>query len=182
VDIKGVNMRPSANIFKEKHGNKKVKVLEVGVMRGVNSQDLLNGLNCEFLFLLDRFHEHYQNYHVPKMLDNAMEVFKKFDNNDKVVIIRHCSLKFPLFSDEYLDYIYLDGNHSYEHVIREIPKYWKVLKTGGMISGDNFEMPGVQNAVMDFCRENDFNYDIKSWKMASDGKTKVYDWWVWKNG
>ncbi len=42
------------------------------------------------------------------------------------------------FDDGYFDWIYVDGNHQYEHVRRDLELYRRVLKTGGLMAGDDY--------------------------------------------
>jgi predicted O-methyltransferase YrrM len=43
-----------------------------------------------------------------------------------------------LFPDEYFDFIFIDADHSYEAVIRDIESWWPKIKKGGMFAGDDF--------------------------------------------
>lgn len=69
-----------------------------------------------------------------------------------------CATKFPR---EFFDFIYLDSDHSYEHVKRELQIWWTRLKPGGIISGHdytNVNNPsegeyGVVQAVDEFCTQ-----------------------------
>lgn len=47
--------------------------------------------------------------------------------------------------DESYDFIYLDGDHSYDGVKAEIPLYWKKVKTGGVLAGHDYCNWGEKN-------------------------------------
>lgn len=49
-----------------------------------------------------------------------------------------------------LDLIFLDGDHRYEVVSREIKVLWEKLKTGGILAGDDYNWPDVRLAVDEF--------------------------------
>lgn len=170
-------MRPSAEVLKSRVGGDPVKILECGVWTGDNAMDLYQGFNCERLYLMDKWHEYYEHYHFPAMHAYALQVFKKFDNKNEVIIIRSDSLTFDLFPDNYLDYIYLDDNHSYPHVLQEIENYYKALKPGGIMGGDNYEISGVKKSVDEFFGEK--KVSTAPWKKASNGND-VLDWWIYK--
>ena len=170
-------MRPSAECFKKIVGDKPVKVLECGVWTGDNATVLYENFNCEWLYLMDKWYEYYEHYHFPGMHQYAVKVFEKFDNKPNVIIIRADTLTFPLFPKAYFDYIYLDDNHSYEHVIQEITKYDAILKPGGVIGGDNYEIAGVKKAVDQYYGEK--RISTAPWKKASNGND-VLDWWIYK--
>ncbi len=54
-----------------------------------------------------------------------------------------------LFPDHSLDCVFIDGEHSYEPVIRDINLWKSKVKSGGYLSGDDYEPPwqGVIQAV-----------------------------------
>lgn len=70
------------------------------------------------------------------------------------------------FSAGTADLIFVDGNHSYDFVKRDLENYWPILKDGGFLTGHDFFMRSVSNggdydepmvfeAVIDFASEND---------------------------
>ena len=59
------------------------------------------------------------------------------------------------FEDEYFDWIYIDGNHLYEYAIRDLTMYYRKVKAGGFITGDDYAeggwwQGGVKKAVDEF--------------------------------
>ena len=69
---------------------------------------------------------------------------------------------FDNYSDVELDWIYIDGDHSYEATIKDLNNAFKVVKKGGMILGDDYKWPnakwskpGTTKAVNEFKEEND---------------------------
>jgi hypothetical protein len=53
------------------------------------------------------------------------------------------------FEDKSIDFIYIDANHSYEDVKRDLELYYPKLKSDGVIGGHDFNdrWPGVKKAV-----------------------------------
>lgn len=45
------------------------------------------------------------------------------------------------------DFIFIDGDHKYGAVKRDIKKAFEYLKAGGVLAGHDFNWPGVQRAV-----------------------------------
>jgi len=60
------------------------------------------------------------------------------------------------FSDESLDWVYIDGDHNYEAVKRDLDAYFRIVKSGGFIAGDDYTRAGgwfgdaVMRAVDEF--------------------------------
>ena len=65
---------------------------------------------------------------------------------------------------EMLDWIYIDGDHSYEGCISDLKNAREIVKPGGLIMGDDFgwpdakwQKPGVTKAVKEFILDTDFS-------------------------
>lgn len=54
-----------------------------------------------------------------------------------------------LFLDDSLDAIWIDADHSYPAVAKDIAAWTPKLRVGGIIGGDDFEMDGVKKAVQE---------------------------------
>jgi cephalosporin hydroxylase len=59
------------------------------------------------------------------------------------------------------DAIYIDAGHQYESVIADLEAYWKVLRPGGVIFGDDYILGwiGVVRAVHDFAERQHCSVD-----------------------
>jgi hypothetical protein len=44
----------------------------------------------------------------------------------------------PLFPDGSLDFVYIDGNHSFEAVTQDLELWWPKVKAGGLFSGHDY--------------------------------------------
>lgn len=59
------------------------------------------------------------------------------------------------FTDNYFDWVYIDGNHLYEFVKSDLEHYFPKVKSGGYITGDDYDVVGwwdngVKKAVDEF--------------------------------
>jgi predicted O-methyltransferase YrrM len=57
------------------------------------------------------------------------------------------------FSDESVDFIWIDADHHYSSVIQDIRAWWPKLKKGGIIAGHDYTDEGVKLAVREFFDE-----------------------------
>jgi len=85
---------------------------------------------------------------------------------DRSIMIKANSLDIVKhLPDDHFDLLFIDNNHSYDHVKRELELYWPKLKVGGMFSGDDytegvrtqkgFRSFGVIEAVDEFVKSQD---------------------------
>lgn len=92
-------------------------------------------------------------------LDNQHDNFiKSFDGDKRVVVERNVSVdaakKYP---DNYFDFVYIDGNHKYEHCKNDLNAWWSKVKVGGVLAGHDYidvRDFGVVKAVSEFKLEN----------------------------
>lgn len=79
------------------------------------------------------------------MLDNIE------DHKDKVIFLNTTSREaHKQIPDESLDYIFIDGDHSYEAVIEDVNNYYSKVKSGGIFAGHDKSWPGVTRAINEF--------------------------------
>ena len=86
------------------------------------------------------------------------EVVKRFKQMEHVHVHRSSSDDwFAKQENNYFDWIYLDGDHSYEGVLNDLNSSRRVVKDGGIILGDDYAWPfqkhgkpGVTAAVDEF--------------------------------
>ena len=64
-------------------------------------------------------------------------------------------------ADNELDYIFIDGDHSYAAVSRDLRAYWSKVKPGGIFAGHDWNLPEVNRAVNDFRKELDITTEIQ---------------------
>lgn len=62
--------------------------------------------------------------------------------------------------DNSLDYIFIDGDHSYEFVSRDLANYYSKVKPQGIFAGHDYQLPGVFGALKDFRVNNDITNPI----------------------
>lgn len=80
------------------------------------------------------------NLYSQKELDQQYQmVLDLFLGNEKVKIMREFSDKASeSFPDEYFDFIYLDADHTYEGIKRDLNCWYPKVKNGGILSGHDY--------------------------------------------
>jgi SAM-dependent methyltransferase len=67
-------------------------------------------------------------------------VMRYFDLNDTVEVIKSDSAAAAsLYPDETFDFVFIDGDHRYLKVLKDIDAWWPKVKQGGILSGHDLE-------------------------------------------
>jgi predicted O-methyltransferase YrrM len=119
--------------------------VEVGVFKGEFSKTLLSGWNGR-LYMVDPWRGLGGDYidktnhkHHSSIFQDAMESIEGYEN--RAIMVRALSEEaIDLFEDNSLDFVYIDGNHGYNHVKLDLELWWPKLKSGGIMSGHDFIM------------------------------------------
>ncbi|MEO1435658.1 MAG: class I SAM-dependent methyltransferase [Bacteroidota bacterium] len=80
------------------------------------------------------------------------------------------------FEDGYFDWVYVDGNHYYDFVMRDLENYFPKIKSDGFLTGDDYkwtseELNGdfpVERAVQDFIKK--YEAEIEFTKLLGEGQ------------
>ena len=64
--------------------------------------------------------------------------------------------------DESVDAVFIDGDHSYEAVSKDLPFWWKKIRKGGWLLGDDYNSchPGTTKAVDEFASNNNLEIEF----------------------
>jgi len=93
--------------------------------------------------------------------ERYQHVVKRYGGRPNVQIHRISSIECAqLFPDNYFDWIYIDGDHRYEGVMKDLELYHSKVKPGGFVAGDdyarkktNWTNDGVTRAIDDILAE-----------------------------
>lgn len=153
---------------------------EVGVYRGVYSVWLLRNCPGLKLYGIDSWasypgHEYYES---KDMADAYKEAQKNTKQYDCKLIKGWSSEVVKQFEDESLDFVFIDGNHTYEYVVEDIALWSKKVKKGGIIYGHDFDDYSsnketnvhVINAVEGWMK----SYKIHPWFVTTNNKNKCW--------
>ena len=77
-----------------------------------------------------------------------------------------------MYKRQPLDFIYIDGNHACEYVLKDIEVARKIVKKGGVISGHDYhpdkpspDSDEVYKAVTEYCKKHNviFSHEHEDW-------------------
>jgi hypothetical protein len=147
--------------------------IEIGVWQGGFSDLLLHWTQPKEMHLVDPFETVHDDDHEgafyhgdDQNMDQAYifvrSRFAREIADGRVILWRAKSQDIAdQFEDNYFDWIYIDGDHSYEAVKRDLDLYLPKLKPGGWLVGDDYGAvhewwgDGIMRAVMDTLAENE---------------------------
>ena len=179
------------DFFLDLISNKKPKIfLEVGVFHGVTARNICELLKTihgdSFKYIgLDLFEENDENK--DEVIPN-----KKFNNPLKTIYFKYIKRQNPYskiavedllnkFKDNIslikgnsntilkkmemskIDYVFLDGGHTYDTVKNDLNCCIDVVNSSGTILCDDYDLsqaPGVKKAIDEFVNKNNFNCEI----------------------
>lgn len=144
----------------KRHGENLVGV-EVGTCRGESTYYFLDKCpNIEKLYTIDPYkaYDDWNGEITQETVDRFMEIakknLKKFSK--RVEMVREESVNAAdKFENESLDFIFVDGDHSYEATFADCVHYYPKLKKGGIFCGHDYQsLESVKRAVDDFREKN----------------------------
>lgn len=125
--------------------------------------------------------DHFKQLGVPEHTD--YDFFKVTKNNikkcgvlDYVNLIQEDSkVASQLYADQSLDFVFIDAGHTYKEVMQDIAFWWRKVKLGGILAGDDYNWEEVAKAVRDFAQIRE-TFDLikirNSWVIGKDMEMK----------
>ena len=140
-------MKPDQTPSFEKARTLKGIVVEIGTWEGGFSFELLKNTECEKLYCVDPY-KHFEDSTYPDGMNSLTQeqfddkynsVVQKYSQfGSRVEFIRSLSKEASArFDYESVDFVYIDGNHDYKHVLDDIIMWFPKVKTGGYLCGDD---------------------------------------------
>lgn len=116
--------------------------VEIGVRDGGYSLTLMQSIPGLNLFGVDPYEPHHgYRDHVRKSTFEGFEkeAHDKLDKYPGYKFIRDYSANaLKDIPDGYLDFVYIDGDHSFYEATHDIEKWSKKVRSGGIVSGDDY--------------------------------------------
>lgn len=143
-------------------GSKSRFAVEIGTYLGRSARAIAENMVFEGAYLLcvDSFSGGEGTEHEAEKWKNIRsECWKNLSDlpATRVTILNRTSLEASENWDEFvnigdLDFVFIDGDHSYKAVRQDIEQWFPKLCDGGILSGHDYDVwPGVNQAVDEFC-------------------------------
>ena len=134
---------------------------EVGVAQAKNAVNICANIPGLKLFCVDPWEKYALN---PRAHSNqeechnwAIERLAPYD----VELIQAMSMDaVKQFEPHSLDFVYIDGHHSFDYIMQDLIEWSKIVRPGGIVAGHDyyrFRWAGVQNAVDAYTRAHQIN-------------------------
>jgi len=149
--------------------------VEIGVFRADYSMKLLHYIKDLKLYGVDPWTP-YRGYNIApgrvlEAWDIALEKSKQHENFTLVRDYSENAVK--RFGDDSLDFVYIDGNHSFENTVWDIAQWSRKVRQGGIVAGHDFDDWSRSR----HWREMNVVEAVTSWTRAS----RIEPWFVLTN-
>lgn len=150
---------------------------EIGTFKGENARSIIKELKPRRIYLFDPY-ETYNEFD-KEYLIKIREIAEKnlsFKTNTEIVMSRLKSdVGLKKLKYNQLDFIYIDGNHTYPFVKKDLELSWEKIRTGGVLCGHDFGIPDVAKAVLEFADNHNLRINTDNTNLR-DG-----DWYFIKD-
>ena len=147
-------------------------VLEIGFAGGRHTYTILKSFNIKNMVSIDIIFTKVCH----EKIDQIKKEFKQieFIQNDSKAALTESFMK-EKFPDG-IDYVLVDGGHSYNDAMSDMKNTYRFLNTGGVMIVDDYKskicpIQDVDNAVMDFAKQQGIDYEEV---FTEDGKGMAF--------
>lgn len=157
---------------------------EIGVLLGDYSRILCEANPKLKLYSIDPWlvYKEYKDLTPQKNFDDMYQQTKKVLSPYNCKIIRKRSMEaIKDFSDNSLDFVYIDGNHEFTSEANDIHEWSKKVKTGGIIAGHDYRKYKYKSFSHSYEVVNAYTsaYRIFTWFITDHARDGIRSWfWV----
>lgn len=150
-------------------------LVEIGVWKGASISYLAYNNPNSKIYAVDLFNDTYR-YKKGKLKEAAQSILSFYNDQLIKTNTRHIITDIKEYSwngakhfeDNSIDFIFIDADHSYEAVVKDLEAWFPKIKKNGIFSGHDYEPygnhnhPGVQQAVDEFCKK--YSFELKTFE------------------
>jgi predicted O-methyltransferase YrrM len=116
--------------------------VEIGTHEGIFAEYILNNSTNSILYCIDPYIS-YNDYNDAINETTGDILYEKVSNRlkqkfgDRIIFIRNFSKDAVNYIPEKIDFLYIDGNHEYKYVYKDLELYYSKVKKNCYIIGDD---------------------------------------------
>lgn len=161
--------------------------VEVGTEQGKFAEEICKANPEVKLFCVDPWQSYarYKDIRSQGKLDAYYEEAKTRLAPYNCQLVRKTSMDaVKAFTDELIDFVYIDGNHDFEYVVNDVIYWTKIVRPGGIVAGHDYRKEerngSIPFHVIQAVNAYTSSYHINPWFILN-GKDKCASWmWVKK--
>jgi predicted O-methyltransferase YrrM len=152
------------------------RMVEIGSYQGESTTLFAHIFQPKELYAVDPFVNGYDDYDgsstgdFTNVIHNFEERIKKFSCIKHIKDFSYGAV--TKFEDNSLDFVYVDGDHTYDGVVRDIKLYLPKIKSGGFIAGHDLGKETVTKAIKNQLGEVDIYFEDSSWVLQVTNRVK----------
>ena len=149
--------------------------VEIGVLTGSGTLSMLKAIPGLTLYSIDPWlhlpdvpgEEHFETALPQEVLDENFRITKARTEEfwPRSILIRKFSDDAVKDVPDVIDYLFIDGDHCYKQVVKDLKNYAPKVKAGGIVAGhDYIKQMGVAQAVQEYFKGKEIHYgDDDTW-------------------
>lgn len=167
-------------IFDDLQLPSQLHVIEIGTRYGDTAVSMSKRFNLAHYIAIDPYvdYSEYDGEDFSLHMRRDVNIFKKISK--KIMRNMDCPITFlrkfsddahAEIEDEWADFVFIDGNHEYEYVLRDLENYWPKVSLGGYLTGHDFWHRSIENggdfpkqmvyeAVLEFTSKYGLDYNV----------------------
>ena len=159
------------------------KGAEVGVYKAMFSIELMKGIPNLHLIGVDlwKIYPGYKDFG-SNDIDEAYKISKEIYDSygDRAVLLKGDSVDLAkTIPDGSLDFVFIDANHNYEHVVADIAAWAPKVRKGGIVSGHDYNdyamrIKWASMHVVDAVNGWTRSYRIKPWFITTQNRNNCW--------
>jgi len=146
---------------------------EIGVLKGQWSEKLCRNIPNLKMYCIDKWvcYLSYKDYEHNKLKKYGSIAKNRLKNYNCKIIEKWSMDAVKEFKDESLDFVFIDGNHSFQYVTNDIAEWSKKVHKGGIISGHDMLMAKRDDVIIHV------EAVVKAWTLSYS----IHPWFICKD-